>query len=256
MNSRLDKWCMSIDKSALTGAADAFLSFSDCKVILYSPMWCASITERELVKVDPKYGMRLYGTFTEENDLLFGGKKKIRQAIHEAKISAEDGILGVSVNCGPALIGDDIEGICAEMIPSIPVAVADASGFNGEFDEGWSCAMISILEKANLVAKYGKERYVNLIGVSLIKEKDRKAICELIRKFPSYGINVNLIVGLSGNQFRNLQAMTDANINIVVHRRGIKVAQWLLSHLGQEYIILNENYDVTPQEINAILTKC
>lgn len=159
------------------------------------------------------------------------------------------------MNCGPSLIGDDIEGICAEMIPLIPVAVAGASGFNGEFDEGWSCAMISILEKANLFSNYGKERCVNLIGSSLIADEESNDIHKLTRSLLSHGININLAFGLSDNRFENLQAITDANVNVVVHPRGIRVARWLLSHLGQAYIMIDKNCDVTHRKNCEILTK-
>lgn len=69
---------------------------------------------------------------------------------------------GVAVNCGPALMGDDIEGIC-QSVMDIPVCVSDASGFNGDADRGWSDAMISLLRKVPHFSEKKQAGKVNVI---------------------------------------------------------------------------------------------
>ena len=109
-SSKLWKWRPTEELSSMAGAASLFLSIREAKVILDSPMWCSSITELRLREAGISCN-RLYSLFIEEDDLIFGCKKKLLQALREADADETEKLQCFAVNCGPILVGDDIKGI-------------------------------------------------------------------------------------------------------------------------------------------------
>ena len=137
----LAKWRPAEALPAITGAAAAFLSIVGAKVILHSPMWCAAITEMRLEAAGvPCEG--LFSTFVEEDDLFFGGEEALREEHLEAQMARGDALLWIAVNCAPALIGDDVRGVAVAFADGVPVAVAEAGGFTGEFEDGYAKAFL------------------------------------------------------------------------------------------------------------------
>lgn len=49
-NEKLKKWQPCQGYCQMTGAASAFLSITDSKVIMNCPRWCAVLAERELAR--------------------------------------------------------------------------------------------------------------------------------------------------------------------------------------------------------------
>ena len=165
--SKLDRWLVCKEETAMAGAAAAFLSISDLGLVLDSPMWCSALTARRIAECEPLWARRMYSTLIEENDLVFGAKKKLLQVAQDMRQEADYAVMGVAVNCGPALMGDDIEGIC-QSVMDIPVCVSDASGFNGDADRGWSDAMISLLCKVPHFSAKKQAGKINVIGPCIL----------------------------------------------------------------------------------------
>ncbi|MCI5836482.1 MAG: nitrogenase component 1 [Veillonellaceae bacterium] len=234
MDKSLSRWRMAEDDAALLGAAAAFLSFEDCKLVLHSPMWCASITARELVSSYPASAGRIFSTFVTEKDLLFGSENKLVAAVKDANLCADDHLLGVAVNCAPALVGDDVEGICRS-VTDTPVAVADASGFSGEFDAGWASAMLAALKKQRIPPREKVPNSVNLIGVAA-SDQEEMAMCEKVRtELEAAGIRVNYILGAAGTRWQDLVHWRQAMKNIVLSPRGEVIAARMLAAWGEPW---------------------
>lgn len=243
--------------SAMSGAAEAFLSFAECKVILYSPMWCASIVERNLSQVYPDIENRLFGTFTEEKDLLFGGKEKLQYAVEEVIDSGKPGVLGIAVNCGPALIGDDVESICLSsgINNMFPVAVADASGFDGEADAGWANAMIALLKKIDFYKKTESENSINIIGASVSDQKTERWIAKLTGVLLEQKLSINSILGIKENYFEALPKLGKAKLNLIVHPRGERVGNWFQDNMEKPYILAVDNDLYLKQKLDDFFMK-
>ncbi|MBQ8918688.1 MAG: hypothetical protein IJ056_01070 [Acidaminococcaceae bacterium] len=228
----------------MAGAASFFLSIKEAKVILDSPMWCSSITELRLrgagISCD-----RLYSLFIEDEDLIFGCKKKLLQALCEAAVNTEDRIVCVAVNCGPALVGDDIEGICSSEIGSVPVAVADAGGFTGEFDDGYAKALMAVLKLIKYRPGQTAKHTVNILGFSPVERHAAGLLQELVRILAICGIKVNLVIGEMGQSVDALPDIGRAEYNIVLNKtRALEAAEWLKQALGQPFVCAGVPYGV------------
>ena len=230
---RLAKWRPAEALPAITGAAAAFLSIAGAKVILHSPMWCSAITEMRL----EAWGIPcewLFSTFVEENDLFFGGEEALRQTLLEARVAKGDALLGVAVNCAPGLIGDDVRGICTAFAPGVPVAVVEAGGFTGEFDDGYGKAFLAVLEALRPVPCPPTSRTVNLIGFSPLEKHAAENLAEIKRQLFRRGIEVHLTFGAPGTTVESIREAGRAALNVVLHEgRGQGIAAWLKEHLGQ-----------------------
>ena len=253
---RLAKWRPAENLPAITGAAAAFLSVAGAKVVLHSPMWCAAITEMRL----EAWGIPcewLFSTFVEENDLFFGGEEALRQTLLEARVAKGDALLGVAVNCAPALIGDDVRGICTAFAPGVPVAVAEAGGFTGEFDDGYGKAFLAVLEALSPKMRPRAVRAVNLIGVSPMEENAAEKLTEIKRQLFRRGIEVHLTFGAPGTTVESIREAGRAALNVVLHEgRGQGIAAWLKEHLGQPLLSvpLSAAVDEKSGQLDAIET--
>ena len=232
----LAKWRPAESLPAITGAAAAFLSVAGAKVILHSPMWCAAITEMRLEAVGiPCAG--LFSTFVEEDDLFFGGEEALREALLEAQVARGDALLGVAVNCAPALIGDDVRGVAAAFADGVPVAVAEAGGFTGEFDDGYEKAFLAVLETLSLSRMDKKPNTVNLIGFSAVDHNAIGTLQELKRLLSLARIKTNLVLGEPETSLESIRQAGCARLNVIVHEtRGGEIARFLKARLGQPFI--------------------
>ena len=62
-NEKLKKWQPCQGYCQMTGAASAFLSITDSKVIMNCPRWCAVLAERELATAVKEYEERFVQKF-------------------------------------------------------------------------------------------------------------------------------------------------------------------------------------------------
>lgn len=223
--NKLDRWQVCKGETAMAGAASALLSISDLGLILDSPLWCSALTSRKMAVYDPLWTRRIYSTLIEEKDLVFGAKKKLLETVGQMQQEAEYAVLGVAVNCGPALMGDDVEGICQSGV-QIPVCVADASGFSGDADQGWTEALLSLLKKVPQFSEKKQDGKVNILGR-----------CIFDAASGNRRENILFIPGCQPMKFEELSLLSEAEINLVENPRGLIIAKWLEEHTKTPYII-------------------
>ena len=179
----------------------------------------------------------LFSTFIEDDDLFFGGEEALRHTLLEARVGRGDALLGVAVNCAPALIGDDVRGISSAAAAGVPVAVAEAGGFTGEFDDGYGKAFLAVLEALRPGPCPPTPETVNLIGVSPMEENAAEKLTEIKRQLFRRGIEVYLTFGAPGTTVESIKKAGRAALNVVLHEgRGQGIAAWFQEHLGQPSI--------------------
>lgn len=203
------------EETAMAGAAAALLSISDLGLVLDSPMWCSALTSRRIAECEPLWSRRIYSTLIEENDLVFGAKKKLLQVAQDMRQEADYAVMGGSRELWAGVVGDDIEGIC-QSVMDIPVCVADASGFTGDADRAWSDAMISLLRTVPHFSKKKQAGKINVIGQCILDPAPDET-----RE------NVLFIPGRQLMMYEELSLLSEAERNVVVHPRGLAVARWL-----------------------------
>lgn len=161
----------------------------------------------------------------------------MRHTLLEARVGRGDALLGVAVNCAPALIGDDVRGISSAAAAGVPVAVAEGGGFTGEFDDGYGKAFLAVLEALRPGPCPPTPETVNLIGFSPLEEHAAENLAEIKRQLFRRGIEVHLTFGVPGTTVESIRKASRAALNVVLHEgRGEAIATWFQEHLGQPSI--------------------
>ncbi|MGC9504219.1 nitrogenase molybdenum-iron protein alpha chain [Baaleninema sp.] len=113
--------------------------FGDCVHIVHGPVGCSYyswLTRRNQFKPREEGQNFLHYCFTtdmDEHDLVFGGVKKLKQAVQEAYDIFHPKSITVHATCPVGLIGDDIQGAAKEMTAKLGIEVIafNCEGYKG-----------------------------------------------------------------------------------------------------------------------------
>ncbi|MDR2034742.1 MAG: nitrogenase molybdenum-cofactor biosynthesis protein NifE, partial [Helicobacteraceae bacterium] len=157
---------------AFEGAQISLFPFAEAAHIVHSPATClgASWETRQTRTTFSGRDMTQMGLCTQigENEVIFGGEKKLAAAIDEAVATFAPKAVFVYSTCVTALIGDDIEAICKAKSAEydIPVVPVDAPGFVGSKNFGSRLAGEAVLNYliGTLEPTDTKPYEINLLG--------------------------------------------------------------------------------------------
>lgn len=240
--NKVDKteWTPCPSYCQMTGAATAFLSFKAACVLFNGPRWCAVLAEKELSSAVWGYQQRLFCSQIQEGDLLYGTEQKLIAAINEmAQTKMEIKLLGIITSCSLSLIGDDIAGICRNVIKDYPVLALDAGGLSGNFYTGFQKAMIAILRRFLPGSRTTviKNR-VNLLCGCSIYPNSSGDIAEVKRILQTAGIEVGVCLGEDGCTKEAVEALALAGLNIVIRPEiGLDIAKFLQQEISQNFLV-------------------
>ncbi len=113
--------------------------YGDMVHITHGPIGCGFyswLTRRNLFKPgeDGKnYSTYCFSTDMEEHDIIFGGEKKLKQAIYEAYETFKPNAISVHATCPIGLIGDDVQAVAREAEAELGVKVLafNCEGYKG-----------------------------------------------------------------------------------------------------------------------------
>jgi len=181
-----------------------------------------------------------FSTDMQDEQIIFGGEKKLRQAIQEAYDNFKPKAIAVFATCPVGLIGDDIHAVCREMKEKLGINVFGFSceGYKGVSQSaGHHIANNQIFKHViGLDDKIGAGKYrINLLGEYNIGGD----AFEIERIFDKCGIA--LVSTFSGNssidKFANAHT---ADLNLVMCHRSINyVAEMMEKKYGLPWIKVN-----------------
>lgn len=155
---------------AFDGAMIALVPITDAAHLVHGPIACAgnSWGSRGSLSSGPQLYKMGFTTDISENDVIFGGEKKLYKAILELQQRYQPTAIFVYATCVTALIGDDIDAVCkaaAEKI-GVPVVPVIAPGFIGSKNLGNRFGGEALLDYVVGTAepKYTTPYDINLIG--------------------------------------------------------------------------------------------
>lgn len=109
--------------------------------IVHGPIGCsfyAWLTRRNQTKperlTDPNYMTYAFSTDMQEQDIIYGGEKKLRKAIEEAIAIFHPKALDIFSTCPVGLIGDDVHAVAREMeakYPEVNIFAFSCEGYKG-----------------------------------------------------------------------------------------------------------------------------
>ncbi len=109
--------------------------------IIHGPIGCsyyAWLTRRNQTRPktddDPNYMTYCFSTDMQEENIIYGGEKKLRQAVEEAIAIFKPKALDIFSTCPVGLIGDDIHAVAREMeakYPDVNIFAFSCEGYKG-----------------------------------------------------------------------------------------------------------------------------
>jgi nitrogenase molybdenum-cofactor synthesis protein NifE len=149
------EFAMACNRDSLAGAvSQRACVFCGSRVVLYpiadavhlvhGPIGCAVYTWdiRGALSSGPELHRLSFSTDLQEKDVVFGGEKKLAQALRELIARHQPKAAFVYATCIVGLIGDDVEAVCraVEAETGIPVIPVKSEGFKGNKREGYAAA--------------------------------------------------------------------------------------------------------------------
>lgn len=204
---------------AFEGAQIALFPFADVIHLVHSPATCIGAsweTRQTLTSFNGENNtVTGYTTDVNTNDVIFGGDKKLEDAIDYIVENKNPKGIFVYETCVTAMIGDDMDNVCARMQEKhgIPVVVIHSPGFVGGKNLGSRLGGESILHQL-IGTKEPKE--IHPFGINLIGEYnvtgDMWQYTPILEK-----IGIKVVSTLAGDgRIENIQMAHTAKLNVIV----------------------------------------
>ena len=155
---------------AFDGASIALVPITDVAHLVHAPIACGGNSWGARGSLSSGSTMYKMGFTTDlsENDIIFGGEKKLYRAILEVQERYHPAAVFVYNTCVTALIGDDLEAVCqkASAKAGIPVVPINSPGFAGTKNLGNRMGGEALLEYVIGTAEpeFTTPYDINLIG--------------------------------------------------------------------------------------------
>jgi len=155
---------------AFDGASITLVPITDAAHLVHGPIACAGNSwggRGSLSSGSTLYKMG-FTTDLSENDIIFGGEKKLYKAIQDIQEKYSPAAVFVYSTCVTALIGDDLDAVCKAAAEKfgLPVVPVHAPGFAGSKNLGNRLAGEALLEHVIGTAEpeYTTPYDINLVG--------------------------------------------------------------------------------------------
>lgn len=180
------------------------------------------------------------GTNSGENEIVFGGAKKLDGVIKSALKIMKGDLFVVLSGCSPQLVGDDVASVIKPYREKgYPIVHAEVPGFKGNNLWGHEEVVISIIDQ--FVGEYkGKRRkkLINLwMGAPYFNTFWRGDIIEIKRILEGVGFEVNVLFGSESAGVSEWKNIPKAAFNLVLSPwLGLRTAKHLEKKYGQSYL--------------------
>ncbi len=202
---------------AFDGASIALVPITDVAHLVHGPIACAgnSWGSRGSLSSGPTIYQMGFTTDLSENDIIFGGEKKLYKAIQEVKDRYSPAAVFVYLTCVTALIGDDLEAVCqaAAQKFEIPVIPVSSPGFVGSKNLGNRIGGEALLEYVvgTREPEYTTPYDINLIGEYNIAG-EMWAVTPLLEK-----LGIRVLAKITGDaRYHEVACAHRAKLNVTI----------------------------------------
>ncbi|MFP4387509.1 MAG: nitrogenase iron-molybdenum cofactor biosynthesis protein NifE [Desulfococcaceae bacterium] len=126
------------------GSRVVLYPISDALHVIHGPIGCAAYTWdiRGALSSGPTLHRMSFSTDLSENDVIFGGEKKLEKAITELIEKYQPKAAFIYSTCIVGIIGDDVEAVCRKVSreTGIQVLPVHSEGFKGTKKDGYKAA--------------------------------------------------------------------------------------------------------------------
>lgn len=223
---------------AFDGAMIALVPITDVAHLVHGPIACAgnSWGSRGSLSSGPMLYKMGFTTDLNENDVIFGGEKRLYKAILEVHQRYNPAAVFVYSTCVTALIGDDLDAVCQKASEKIgtPVVPVNSPGFIGSKNLGNRVGGESLL--AYVVGtrepEYTTPYDINLIGEYNIAG-EMWPVLELFEK-----VGIRVLAKITGDaRYAEVACAHRAKLNVMICSKAlINMARKMEEDYGIPYI--------------------
>lgn len=208
--------CVSQRACVYCGARVVLNPVTDAAHLVHGPIGCSSYTWD--IRGSLSSGSDLYrfsfSTDLKEQDVIFGGERKLALAIDELVIKYNPKLIFVYSTCIVGVIGDDLQAVCksASRRHGIEVIPVESSGFSGNKTAGYRAACDALF---TLIKPEDNHRIVKDGSINYLGDFNLAGEVWIIKNYlEQCGIKMN--VAFTGDSScRDLKSAVRASLNIV-----------------------------------------
>ncbi|MEO1506885.1 MAG: bifunctional nitrogenase iron-molybdenum cofactor biosynthesis protein NifEN [Cyanobacteria bacterium J06633_23] len=223
---------------AFDGASIALVPITDVAHLVHGPIACSgnSWGSRGSLSSGPMIYKMGFTTDLSENDIIFGGEKKLYKAIHDVKERYSPAAIFVYLTCVTALIGDDLNAVCqtASEKFDIPVIPVNSPGFVGSKNLGNRIGGEALLEHVvgTREPDYTTPYDINLIGEYNIAG-EMWGMLPLLEK-----LGIRVLAKITGDaRYHDVACAHRAKLNVMICSKAlINMAHKMEERYGMPYI--------------------
>lgn len=223
---------------AFDGAMIALVPITDAAHLVHGPIACAgnSWGGRGSLSSGPQLYKMGFTTDLSENDVIFGGEKRLYKAILEVQQRYQPAAVFVYSTCVTALIGDDLDAVCQKAAEKTgtPVIPVNSPGFIGSKNLGNRVGGEALLEYVVGTAEPDDTTPydINLIGEYNIAGE----LWGVLPLFEKLGIRV--LAKITGDgRYREICYSHRAKLNVMICSKAlINMARKMEERYGIPYI--------------------
>jgi nitrogenase molybdenum-cofactor synthesis protein NifE len=223
---------------AFDGSMIALVPITDVAHLVHGPIACAgnSWGGRGSLSSGSKLYKMGFTTDLNENDVIFGGEKRLYKAIVEIQQRYQPAAIFVYSTCVTALIGDDLDAVCQKASEKIgiPVVPVNSPGFIGSKNLGNRVGGESLLE---YVIGTAEPEYTTAYDINLIGEYNIAGeLWGVLPLFEKLGIRV--LAKITGDaRYQEVCTAHRAKLNVMICSKAlINVARKMEERYGIPYL--------------------
>ena len=188
---------------------------ADALHLVHGPLGCAAYTWdiRGSLSSGPELHRMSFSTDLREEDVIYGGEKKLGAALRELIDEYKPKAAFVYSTCIVGLIGDDVNAVCRKISSekSIPVIPVHSEGFRGTKKDGYSAACNAL---STLVGT-SEEPYPEKFSINILGDFNIAGETWIIRKYYEE-MGVKVISCITGDgRVDDIRRAHQASLNVV-----------------------------------------
>ncbi len=206
--------CVSQRACVYCGARVVLNPITDAVHLVHGPIGCAAYTWdiRGSLSSNSDLYRFSFCTDLQEQDIIFGGEKKLARAIDELVDKYHPPLVLVYSTCIVGVIGDDLEAVCqqARLKHGIEVIPVESSGFSGNKSEGYRAACAVLLRLMS-----GENYSLPREGINYLGDFNLAGEVWIIKNYlQEMGIQINSVF-TGDSTYQSLKAAPRSLLNIV-----------------------------------------
>ena len=230
------------------GSRVVLYPIGDALHLIHGPIGCAAYTWD--IRGSQSSGRELhrlsFSTDLHEKEVVFGGEKKLYQALVELIDEHKPKAAFIYSTCIVGVIGDDVESICRQVQKekNIPIIPVQAPGFQGSKKDGYKVACEALYTLVGTGNRPAQPYSINILGdFNLAGE-----LWILLDYYKRMGIHVNATITGDGKVL-DIQNAHKAQLNVVqcsgsmMHLAKLMKDEYKIPHMKVSYFGLEDMSD-------------